>query len=56
MNGEAVSRSWADPALVLKALPAALLQTACFVAPLVMTWPIQMFRGIWSQSTPSSVE
>jgi ABC-type spermidine/putrescine transport system permease subunit I len=53
MNGETVSRSWADPALVLKALPAALLQTACFVAPLVMTFALtfqttRSFQLTWS--------
>jgi spermidine/putrescine transport system permease protein len=40
MNGEADTRSWRDPALVLKALPTVLLQTACFVAPLLMTFAL----------------
>jgi ABC-type spermidine/putrescine transport system permease subunit I len=37
MTEDTVARSWSDPALLWKALPAVLLQTACFLAPLGMT-------------------
>lgn len=33
-----VERSWRDPALIGKALPTVLLQTSCFLAPLLMTF------------------
>lgn len=36
MAGE-VDRSWRDPELLAKALPSVLLQTSCFLAPLLMT-------------------
>ena len=32
-----IQRSWRDPELLLKALPTVLLQTSCFLAPLLMT-------------------
>jgi len=32
-----IDRSWRDPELLAKALPAVLLQTTCFLAPLLMT-------------------
>ena len=32
-----VERSWRDPELLLKALPTVLLQTSCFLGPLLMT-------------------
>ena len=32
-----IERSWRDPELLLKALPMVLLQTSCFLAPLLMT-------------------
>jgi spermidine/putrescine transport system permease protein len=32
-----VQRSWRDPELLVKALPSVLLQTTCFLAPLLMT-------------------
>ena len=32
-----VTRSWRDPELLVKALPSVVLQTTCFLAPLVMT-------------------
>ena len=38
MNDEAIPRAWRDPALLLKALPTVLLQTAGFVAPLLLTF------------------
>jgi spermidine/putrescine transport system permease protein len=34
---EEVARSWRDDALLIKALPSVVLQTTCFLAPLVMT-------------------
>ncbi len=36
MEGES-TKSWLDPAMLFKALPSVVLQTTCFVAPLVMT-------------------
>jgi ABC-type spermidine/putrescine transport system permease subunit I len=36
MAGE-IERSWRDPELLAKALPSVLLQTSCFLAPLLMT-------------------
>lgn len=35
-----IERSWRDPALLAKALPSVLLQTACFLAPLLMTFAL----------------
>lgn len=32
-----ITRSWRDPELLIKALPSVLLQTTCFLAPLLMT-------------------
>jgi spermidine/putrescine transport system permease protein len=39
-----VSRSWRDPELWIKALPSVLLQTTCFLAPLVMTFILTFQR------------
>ena len=36
MSGE-IDRSWRDPELLVKALPSVILQTAFFLAPLLMT-------------------
>jgi ABC-type spermidine/putrescine transport system permease subunit I len=33
-----IERGWRDPALLAKALPTVILQTACFLAPLLMTF------------------
>jgi ABC-type spermidine/putrescine transport system permease subunit I len=33
-----IDRGWRDPALLAKAVPVVLLQTACFLAPLLMTF------------------
>jgi ABC-type spermidine/putrescine transport system permease subunit I len=41
---DAIPRNWSDPALLLKALPTVLLQTACFVAPLIMTFLLTFQR------------
>jgi ABC-type spermidine/putrescine transport system permease subunit I len=41
---DAIPRNWSDPALLLKALPTVLLQTACFVAPLLMTFLLTFQR------------
>lgn len=35
-----IERSWRDPALLAKALPVVMLQTACFLAPLLMTFTL----------------
>lgn len=35
-----IERSWRDPALLAKALPTVILQTACFLAPLLMTFAL----------------
>ena len=40
MNDETTTRSWSDPALLLKALPTVLLQIAFFVVPLLMTFAL----------------
>lgn len=47
-----VSRSWRDPELWVKALPSVVLQTTCFIAPLVMTFILtfqktQNFQLTW---------
>ena len=39
-----ISRTWSDPALVLKAVPAAALQTLFFAAPLAMTFALTFQR------------
>jgi len=39
-----IERSWRDPALLGKALPVVLLQTACFLAPLFMTFALTFQR------------
>jgi spermidine/putrescine transport system permease protein len=41
---EDTAKSWRDPALLVKALPSVLLQTACFVAPLAMTFMLTFQR------------
>jgi spermidine/putrescine transport system permease protein len=41
---DAETKNWNDPALLLKALPTVLLQTACFLAPLVMTFLLTFQR------------
>jgi spermidine/putrescine transport system permease protein len=43
MNG-AVERSWLDRELLIKALPSVLLQTSCFLAPLLMTFVLTFQR------------
>lgn len=43
MEGE-VERSWRDPELLVKALPSVLLQTTCFLAPLLMTFILTFQR------------
>ena len=53
MNDDTVTRSWRDPALILKALPTVLLQTLWFVAPLLMTFSLtfqttRSFQLTWS--------
>ena len=35
-----IERGWRDPALLAKALPSVILQTACFLAPLLMTFAL----------------
>jgi spermidine/putrescine transport system permease protein len=40
-----VPRSWRDPDLLIKALPTVLLQTTCFLAPLVMTFLLTFQRS-----------
>jgi spermidine/putrescine transport system permease protein len=47
-----IDRSWRDPALIGKALPSVLLQTSCFLAPLLMTFVLTFqktknFRLTW---------
>ncbi|MBL8906979.1 MAG: hypothetical protein JNM20_09910, partial [Rhizobiales bacterium] len=37
-------RRWSDGDLLVKALPTALLQTTCFLAPLVMTFLLTFQR------------
>lgn len=41
---QGVGKSWRDPELLWKALPSVLLQTTCFVAPLVMTFLLTFQR------------
>ena len=41
---QGVSRTWSDPQLLWKALPSVLLQTTCFVAPLIMTFILTFQR------------
>ncbi len=60
MAGE-IMRSWRDPALILKALPAALVQTAFFAAPLAMTFALTFqrtknFRLEWTWSLDTWIE
>jgi len=48
-----VERSWRDPALIGKALPTVLLQTSCFLAPLLMTFILtfqktKSFQLVWA--------
>jgi spermidine/putrescine transport system permease protein len=48
-----VERSWRDPALIGKALPSVLLQTSCFLAPLLMTFILtfqktKSFQLVWA--------
>jgi len=48
-----VDRSWRDPALIVKALPSVLLQTSCFLAPLLMTFALTFqktkgFQLVWA--------
>lgn len=43
MAGE-IDRSWRDPELLAKALPSVLLQTSCFLAPLLMTMALTFQR------------
>jgi spermidine/putrescine transport system permease protein len=48
-----VDRSWRDPALIVKALPSVLLQTSCFLAPLLMTFVLtfqktKSFQLVWA--------
>src|SRR5688572_33438185 len=48
-----VRKSWRDPELLVKALPTGILQTACFLAPLLMTFlltfqPSRNFQPHWS--------
>jgi len=55
VNGDTISRGWSDPALILKALPTVLLQTAGFVAPLAMTFALtfqttKSFQLSWTWS------
>ena len=38
------TRSWRDPELLVKALPSVLLQTTCFLAPLLMTFILTFQR------------
>ena len=44
-----IDRSWRDPDLLAKALPAALLQTTCFLAPLLM------IAGFWTRPAAAIV-
>ena len=39
-----IHRNWRDPELLVKALPSVVLQTACFLAPLVMTFMLTFQR------------
>ena len=39
-----IPRSWRDPELLIKALPSVLLQTTCFLAPLLMTFVLTFQR------------
>lgn len=55
---ETVARRWSDPELLVKALPSVLLQTACFLAPLLMTVALTFqttrdfqLRWTWSLAT-----
>ena len=48
-----IDRSWRDPALIVKALPSVLLQTSCFLAPLLMTFVLtfqktKSFQLVWA--------
>ena len=43
MNGT-IERSWLDRELLIKALPSVLLQTSCFLAPLLMTFVLTFQR------------
>jgi spermidine/putrescine transport system permease protein len=48
-----IDRSWRDPALIVKALPSVLLQTSCFLAPLLMTFALtfqktKSFQLVWA--------
>lgn len=43
MNG-GIERSWLDRELLVKALPSVLLQTSCFLAPLLMTFVLTFQR------------
>jgi len=48
-----IDRSWHDPALIVKALPSVLLQTSCFLAPLLMTFVLtfqktKSFQLVWA--------
>jgi spermidine/putrescine transport system permease protein len=43
MDGE-IPRRWSDPELWVKALPSVILQTACFLAPLAMTFILTFQR------------
>ena len=43
MNG-VIERRWLDPELLLKALPSVVLQTSCFLAPLLMTFVLTFQR------------
>jgi spermidine/putrescine transport system permease protein len=48
-----VDRSWRDAALIGKALPSVLLQTSCFLAPLLMTFVLTFqktknFQLVWA--------
>lgn len=40
-----VRKSWRDPELLVKALPTVILQTACFLAPLLMTFLLTFQRS-----------
>ena len=41
---QTVTQTWRDPELLLKALPSVVLQTTCFIAPLVMTFLLTFQR------------
>jgi spermidine/putrescine transport system permease protein len=40
-----VRKSWRDPELMIKALPTVILQTTCFLAPLIMTFVLTFQRS-----------